>query len=231
MRTTILPGAEFWANWRTFLVFPPFQTYGARAVNYTDGGYPANYYAEGFASVQNAISRSLLGIKNDTHQLPTVALQVSLLLPLYNITSILKHFGNFQRFPYPPFYNDPLLRGLENLFPAIIMIAFFYSCINTVKFITLEKERQLKESMKIMGLSGWLHWMAWFVKTLILLSISISLITILLCVSLTTNTDIAIFEFSNWLLIWIFLFIYSITTITFCFMLSTFFSKGTIEFV
>ncbi|XP_065074349.1 phospholipid-transporting ATPase ABCA3-like [Ochlerotatus camptorhynchus] len=207
MRTTVLPGAEFWANWRTFLVFPPFQTYGARAVNYTDGGYPANYYAEGFASVQNAISRSLLGMKNDTHQLPTVALQ---------------------RFPYPPFYNDPLLRGLENLFPAIIMIAFFYSCINTVKFITLEKERQLKESMKIMGLSGWLHWMAWFVKTLILLSISISLITILLCVSLTTNTDIAIFEFSNWLLIWIFLFIYSITTITFCFMLSTFFSKANI---
>ncbi|KAL1392905.1 hypothetical protein pipiens_012130 [Culex pipiens pipiens] len=208
MRSTRLPGAEFWANWRTFLVFPPFQTYGARAVNYTDGGYPANYYAEGFASVQNALSRALLSRKsNASQQLPTVALQ---------------------RFPYPPFYNDPLLRGLENLFPAIIMIAFFYSCINTVKFITLEKERQLKESMKIMGLPNWLHWSAWFVKTLLLLSISISLITALLCVSLTTNTDIAIFEFSNWLLIWLFLFIFSITTITFCFMLSTFFSKANI---
>ncbi|XP_062556230.1 phospholipid-transporting ATPase ABCA3-like [Armigeres subalbatus] len=207
MRTTILPGAEFWANWRTFLVFPPFQTYGARAVNYTDGGYPANYYGEGFASVQNAITRAILSVKNNSLQLPTVSLQ---------------------RFPYPPFYNDPLLRGLENLFPAIIMIAFFYSCINTVKFITLEKERQLKETMKVMGLSGWLHWTAWFVRTLILLSVSISLITILLCVSLTTNTNIAIFEFSNWLLIWIFLFIYSITTITFCFMLSTFFSKANI---
>ncbi|XP_058456303.1 phospholipid-transporting ATPase ABCA3-like isoform X2 [Malaya genurostris] len=137
-------------------------------------------------------------------------------------------FMRFQRFPYPAFYDDPLLRGLENLFPSIIMIAFFYSCINTVKFITLEKERQLKESMKIMGLDGWLHWMAWFVRTLILLSISISLITLLLCVSLTTNTNIAIFEFSNWLLVWIFLFIYSITTITFCFMLSVFFSKANI---
>ncbi|XP_058835896.1 phospholipid-transporting ATPase ABCA3-like isoform X2 [Topomyia yanbarensis] len=207
MRTTLLPGAEFWANWRTFLTFPPFQAYGARAVNYSDGGYPANYYAEGFVSVQNAITRALLERKNNSHKLPIVSLQ---------------------RFPYPPFYNDPLLRGLENLFPVIIMIAFFYSCINTVKFITLEKERQLKESMKIMGVSGWLHWMAWFVKTLILLSISITLITLLLCVSLTTNTDIAIFEFSNWLLVWIFLFIYSITTITFCFMLSTFFSKANI---
>ncbi|XP_053689795.1 phospholipid-transporting ATPase ABCA3-like [Sabethes cyaneus] len=207
MRTTRLPGAEFWANWRTFLTFPPFQTYGARAVNYSDGGYPANYYAEGFASVQNAITRALLEMKNNSVALPVVGLE---------------------RFPYPPFYNDPLLRGLENLFPAIIMIAFFYSCINTVKFITLEKERQLKETMKIMGLNGWLHWMAWFVKTLILLTISISLITVLLCASLTTNTDIAIFEFSNWLLIWTFLFIYSITTIMFCFMLSTFFSKANI---
>ncbi|XP_055596271.1 phospholipid-transporting ATPase ABCA3-like [Uranotaenia lowii] len=207
MRTTMLPGAQFWANWRTFLVFPPFQTYGARAVNYTDGGYPANYYGEGFASVQNAVTRALLSIKNVNLTLPTVSLK---------------------RFPYPPFYNDPLLRGLENLFPAIIMIAFFYSCINTVKFITLEKERQLKETMKVMGLTGWLHWTAWFVKTLILLSISITLITVLLCVSLTTNTDIAIFEFSNWLLIWIFLFIYSIMTITFCFMLSSFFSKANI---
>lgn len=78
MRTTMLPGAEFWANWRTFLVFPPFQTYGARAVNYTDGGYPANYYAEGFASVQSAITRSLLAVKNDTSQLPTVSLQVNM---------------------------------------------------------------------------------------------------------------------------------------------------------
>uniref|UniRef100_A0A182FQG7 Uncharacterized protein n=1 Tax=Anopheles albimanus TaxID=7167 RepID=A0A182FQG7_ANOAL len=46
----------------------------------------------------------------------------------------------FQRFPYPPFYNDPLLFGLESLFLVIIMIAFFYSL-------------QLKESMKVMGLN------------------------------------------------------------------------------
>uniref|UniRef100_A0A182FZJ9 Uncharacterized protein n=1 Tax=Anopheles albimanus TaxID=7167 RepID=A0A182FZJ9_ANOAL len=43
------------------------------------------------------------------------------------------------RFPYPPFYNDPLLFGQESLFLFIITIAFFYSL-------------QLKESMKVMGL-------------------------------------------------------------------------------
>uniref|UniRef100_A0A182NHT5 ABC transporter domain-containing protein n=1 Tax=Anopheles dirus TaxID=7168 RepID=A0A182NHT5_9DIPT len=208
MRTTTLPGAQFWANWRTFLIFPQFQVYGARNINASDGGYPANYYAEGFASVQNAISRAVLEMRHGGHHtLPHVDLK---------------------RFPYPPFYDDPLLRGLENLFPSIIMVAFFYSCINTVKFITLEKEKQLKESMKVMGLDGWIHWVAWFVRTLTLLVVSITLVTVLLSCNLTTNTRVAIFQFSNRFLIWLFLFVYSITTIMLCFMISTFFSKANI---
>uniref|UniRef100_A0A6E8VSN7 ABC transporter domain-containing protein n=1 Tax=Anopheles coluzzii TaxID=1518534 RepID=A0A6E8VSN7_ANOCL len=208
MRTTTLPGAQFWANWRTFLIFPQFQVYGARAVNASDGGYPANYYAEGFASVQNAISRAILEMHSGREDaVPHVDLQ---------------------RFPYPPFYDDPLLRGMENLFPSIIMVAFFYSCINTVKFITLEKEKQLKESMKVMGLNGWIHWTAWFVRTITLLTCSVTLVTVLLSFNLTTNTNVAIFQFSNRFLIWLFLFVYSITTIMLCFMISTFFSKANI---
>ena len=115
---------------------------------------------------------------------------------------------------------------MENLFPSIIMVAFFYSCINTVKFITLEKEKQLKESMKVMGLNGWIHWTAWFVRTVTLLTCSVTLVTVLLSFNLTTNTNVAIFQFSNRFLIWLFLFVYSITTIMLCFMISTFFSKG-----
>ncbi|XP_053674249.1 phospholipid-transporting ATPase ABCA3-like [Anopheles nili] len=208
MRTTRLPGAQFWANWRTFLIFPQFQVYGARNVNDSDGGFPANYYSEGFLSVQNALSRAVLQMRTGRNDsLPHVELK---------------------RFPYPPFYDDPLLRGLENLFPSIIMVAFFYSCINTVKFITLEKEMQLKESMKVMGLDGWIHWVAWFMRTLTLLTISITLITILLSCNLTTNTKVAIFPFSNRFLIWLFLFVYGITTIMLCFMISTFFSKANI---
>ncbi|XP_035912164.1 ATP-binding cassette sub-family A member 3-like [Anopheles stephensi] len=208
MRTATLPGAQFWANWCTFLIFPQYQVYGARNINGSDGGYPANYFTEGFASVQNAISRAVLEARAGR-------------------SDVLPHV-ELRRFPYPPFYDDPLLRGLENLFPSIIMVAFFYSCINTVKFITLEKEKQLKESMKVMGLDGWIHWMAWFVRTLTLLTVSITLVTVLLSCNLTTNTKVAVFEFSDRFLIWLFLFVYSITTIMLCFLVSTFFSKANI---
>jgi ATP-binding cassette subfamily A (ABC1) protein 3 len=57
-----------------------------------------------------------------------------------------------QRFPYPPFVLDILLQGLQALVPLFILLSFVYPCINIIKYITTEKEKQLKEAMKIMGL-------------------------------------------------------------------------------
>ncbi|XP_058116458.1 phospholipid-transporting ATPase ABCA3-like [Anopheles ziemanni] len=207
MRTLQDDFTAFWANWATELMFPAFQIAGARERERDDGGYPANYYNESFIAVQSAVSRALILERDPTIQLPEVYLN---------------------RFPYPPYYSDPLLTGFENLLPLIVVIAFFYTAINTVKYITVEKEKQLKEAMKIMGLPSWLHWSAWFVKCLVLLIISISLIVVLLCVNITTNTDLAIFEYAEWTVVWFYLFVFSITTICFCFMVSTFFSKANI---
>lgn len=67
-----------------------------------------------------------------------------------------------QRFPYPPYLSDPLLLGLEAFVPLIIMTSFLYTSINIVKYITVEKEKQLKEAMKIMGLSNWLQYVESF---------------------------------------------------------------------
>ncbi|XP_058116459.1 phospholipid-transporting ATPase ABCA3-like [Anopheles ziemanni] len=205
MRTFRETGSEFWNNWQTERMFPQFQVSGARQYERDDGGYPANYYNETFLQIQSAVARSILLERDPSFQLPNVYLS---------------------RYPYPPFYSDVLLTGLENLLPLIIVIAFFYTAINTVKYITVEKEKQLKEAMKIMGLSSWLHWTAWFVKCIALLLISISIITVMLCVSITSNTDLAIFTFSDWFAIWFYLFVYSLATIMFCFMVSTFFSKA-----
>ena len=35
-----------------------------------------------------------------------------------------------------------------------ILLSFVYPCINIIKYITTEKEKQLKEAMKIMGLGA-----------------------------------------------------------------------------
>uniref|UniRef100_A0A8W7P6N4 ABC transporter domain-containing protein n=1 Tax=Anopheles coluzzii TaxID=1518534 RepID=A0A8W7P6N4_ANOCL len=207
MRTLQDDFTAFWANWATELMFPAFQIAGARERERDDAGYPANYYNESFIAVQSAVSRAIILERDASFALPDIYLN---------------------RFPYPPYYSDPLLTGFENLLPLIIVIAFFYTAINTVKYITVEKEKQLKETMKIMGLPSWLHWSAWFVKCLLLLIVSISLIVVLLCVNITTNTDLAIFEYAEWTVVWFYLFVFSITTICYCFMVSTFFSKANI---
>lgn len=190
-------------NWRTNLLVVPFSP-GIRNGNLTDGGSP-NYYAEGFIPLQVAISAAIVA----AHDPEIITQDVQL-----------------RRIPYPPFYKDELLPAMEQLLPLIILIAFFYTCINTVKYITIEKERQLKEAMKIMGLSNWLHWTAWFVRCLLLLLITISLVTLLMTVSLTTNTDQAVLQYTDWSALWVFLLAFAIATICFCFMMSVFFNKA-----
>lgn len=129
-----------------------------------------------------------------------------------------------QRFPYPPYIDDPLLIALSNFISIVIMLSFVYTCINTVKVITNEKEKQVKEIMKIMGLPNWLHWLAWFVKTFMFVLVSVVLIVILLKVQWLPN--VSVFTKSNGAVIFVFLCIYMCTTIMFCFMISAFFSRG-----
>ncbi|XP_055535486.1 phospholipid-transporting ATPase ABCA3-like [Wyeomyia smithii] len=196
-------GRWLFSNWHTNLLVVPFSS-GARNPNMSDGGNP-NYMYEGFTPIQTAISSAFLAAKNP---------------------QFVRHNVFLRRIPYPPYYEDQLLPAMEALLPLIILIAFFYTCINTVKHVTIEKERQLKEAMKIMGLPNWLHWTAWFVRSLIILLITISLVTILMTVSLTTNTELAVLEYSDWSVLWVFLLAFAIATICFCFMMSVFFNKA-----
>ena len=134
-----------------------------------------------------------------------------------------------QRFPYPPFVIDFLLQGLQALVSLFILLSFVYPCINIIKYITTEKEKQLKEAMKIMGLDSWLHWTAWFVKCFIYMIITVTLMTILLKVRwYGEDNPNSVFTYSSGTFLWFFLLIYSLTTITFCFMLSVFFNKASV---
>jgi ATP-binding cassette subfamily A (ABC1) protein 3 len=67
--------------------------------------------------------------------------------PLLNFPQLSVH-----RYPFPAYVSDILGLVLEFAIPLIFMIAFLYSAINNIKYIAIEKELQLKEAMKIMGL-------------------------------------------------------------------------------
>lgn len=92
--------------------------------------------------------------------------------------------------------------------------------------ITVEKEKQLKEAMKIMGLPSWLHWSAWFTKIMAFKIITITIMVILLKVSWYPDTDVSVFTNSDGFAIWIFFLVYTLSITTFCFMMSVLFSKA-----
>lgn len=197
-------------NWRTDFLFPMFQPGGSRNFKDNHDGIPSGYYIEGFLFVQQFIFKAFMTLKNnlnvDLDQVPNI---------------------NMRRFPYPPFVLDILLQGLQGLVSLFILLSFVYPCINIIKYITTEKEKQLKEAMKIMGLDSWLHWLAWFTKCFIYMLITVTLMTILLKVRwYGEDNPNSVFTYGSATVLWVFLLIYSITTITFCFMLSVFFSKA-----
>lgn len=117
---------------------------------------------------------------------------------------------------------------LQFAFPFLFLIAFLYNTINIIKYITVEKEMQLKESMKIMGLPSYMHWLAWFTKCMLFQIIIISIITGMFKIQFSSRSNLAVFTHSNWIIIWLFLFLYVMAAVTFSFMFTTFFNRANI---
>ncbi|XP_017106501.2 phospholipid-transporting ATPase ABCA3 isoform X1 [Drosophila bipectinata] len=189
-------------TWLTMRLFPTIDLTGPRNEGDDDGGIPVGYLREGFLPLQHQLTMAFL--RNKTNgELPDIYMQ---------------------RYPYPSYIFDPLLEGMSSIMSLIILLSFIYPCTYITKYITAEKEKQLKEVMKIMGLSNWLHWTAWFVKSFIMLTISAILIAIL--VKIHWSEDVAVLTHASFTALVFFLIIYIIASICFCFMMATFFSRA-----
>ena len=79
--------------------------------------------------------------------------------------------------------------------------------------------------MKMMGISNWLHWLAWFTKHFLFLLLSVSIMTLFYCVKIDHKKGGVIAE-TNPAILFLYLICFAIATITFCFATSVFFAKG-----
>jgi len=78
--------------------------------------------------------------------------------------------------------------------------------------------------MKMMGLSNWLHWLAWFVKYFVFVLISALIETVFFAIN--TGKNGPVMSYMSLTVLFVFLMAYALATITFCFAASTFFSRG-----
>ncbi|XP_073662950.1 ATP-binding cassette sub-family A member 2 isoform X2 [Tursiops truncatus] len=128
--------------------------------------------------------------------------------------------GNYvQMFPYPCYTRDDFLFVIEHMMPLCMVISWVYSVAMTIQHIVAEKEHRLKEVMKTMGLNNAVHWVAWFITGFVQLSISVTALTAILKYG-------QVLMHSHVVIIWLFLAVYAVATIMFCFLVSVLYSKA-----
>ncbi|CAL8274752.1 unnamed protein product [Lota lota] len=196
-------------DWHTSSLFPLFQLPGPREQYDKEGGTPG-YFREGFLAVQHAVDRAIMRSYNRTAAASLLA-QTRVVL---------------SRFPYPAFIYDVFILAIQNQLPLLLVLSFTYTSLNIVRAVVQEKERKLKEYMRMMGLSNWLHWSAWFLMFFLFLSISVFFVTVLFCIQVSPKG--AVLAYSDPSLVFVFLIVFAVATINFSFMISSFFSRANV---
>ncbi|XP_071948273.1 ATP-binding cassette sub-family A member 2-like [Antedon mediterranea] len=157
------------------------------------------YYTYGFVWIQDLIERAIIDTK---------------------VTRKITEPGNYvQEFPYPCYRHDKFLFTIEHIMPMVMMISWIYYVAMLTQSIVYEKEKGLKEVMKLMGLSNAVHWVAWFITSFFEMSI-----TIVGVVCILKYGEVLVY--SNPVIVWLVLITFSVATISFCFMVSVIFSKA-----
>ncbi|KAK3091888.1 hypothetical protein FSP39_023469 [Pinctada imbricata] len=197
-------------QWFTQFMFPLYQVIGPRYNSTPCSGVPG-YQKEGFLSLQNSINKAIFHAAVEGNNTEGKA-------RLESLTDF-----TLRRHPFPPYNDDKFVLVLQQQFPLVLILSFVLVALSIVKDVVHEKERKLKESMKMMGLNGWLHWSAWFTKYLLFLLITVALLTIFLTIPTPQGKVIGK---TNPFIVFLFLLLYSIATISFCFTVSVFFSKA-----
>ncbi|KAF3837016.1 hypothetical protein F7725_004480 [Dissostichus mawsoni] len=97
------------------------------------------------------------------------------------------------------------------LISIMVKVTWIYSVAMIVKGIVAEKEARLKETVRIMGLRGAIYWLSWAVSSLLPLALSAVLLALIL---------------KRPSVIFVFLLVFCLATVTQCFFISVFFSKA-----
>ena len=162
------------------------------------------YFEEGFLSLQLALNLGILLHLGGT----------------WDSTSEI----HMNRIPYPPYSLNTFNLFLNTLLPFVFVISMISLVLLVVKQLVLEKERRLKESMKMMGLRPWLHNVAWMFHFGVIFLVVSLLMTFFLTVKLVDQG--AIFEYSSYFGVFLVFMFYSIQALACCFLFSTLFSNG-----
>lgn len=159
-------------------------------------------YFRGFIQLQELIDQAIMTIQTNNNVKITAS-------------------SYMQQFPYPCYEKDEFGHFLKATLPVIMTVAWIFLIAFLVRERVLERELHLEEIMQVMGLRPWVGWLAWFASGLIILT------TINLCIVIILNIG-GILPYSNWIILLLFLMMFAMTVLMFCYFISVFFNTATI---
>ena len=132
------------------------------------------------------------------------------------------------KYPYPSFKPTTQSFSIQDFIAGAIAVAYVILCPLVVKRITDEKVAKAKEMLKMIGLSDWVFWGSHFISYFMIMAIHSFIFTLLYCVGFY---GFPIVEYSNTLLFFTILLIYSAQTVLFCMTLTTVFNRPVLAVV
>jgi ATP-binding cassette subfamily A (ABC1) protein 3 len=189
-------------SWETRDAAPNFQAPGPRITNNF-------YFSEGFIHLESIVGEAIIRLMAN----PEMTDCNGLLEPSISVS--------MKQLPYPQYTVDFFLLTAVSILPFLIVLAFIYSAGTFTKELVLEKESRLRELMLMMGLQQWVLWTTWFIKQFAFLCISAFIVAILLKFG-------GVFPESDFFLIFVFLILFNISSVSFCFFLSVWFNSARI---
>ncbi|XP_070574888.1 phospholipid-transporting ATPase ABCA3-like [Ptychodera flava] len=194
-------GAENEDTFYTQRQYPFFQTPGPRR---------GSAYTDRFLLIQKAVDFTLVRMLAEDHGTPA--------------TTLSDIDMKLQQYPYPKYTNDGFIGIISGVLPLLLCLAFIYTAGVIVKELVFEKETRMKESMKMMGLANWIHWLAWFLKCLIFLLITGIFVVVVLKAG-------QVFQYSDGSVIFVVYLCWILATIAWNFAVSVFFSKSKVALI
>uniref|UniRef100_A0A7N6BW12 ABC transporter domain-containing protein n=1 Tax=Anabas testudineus TaxID=64144 RepID=A0A7N6BW12_ANATE len=124
-----------------------------------------------------------------------------------------------QQMPYPCFVNDVFIESIGSVLPMFLVLAFMETVCMMIKSLVLEKELRLKEVMRAVGIQNGALWSARFTENIVLLTVPCVLISVMVKYG-------KVLQYSDPSVIFVFLLVFCLATISQCFFISVFFSKA-----
>lgn len=77
--------------------------------------------------------------------------------------------------------------SIATILPMFLVLSYMYTVCETIKGLVLEKERRLKEVLRVVGVRNGALWFSWFTENIVLLTVPCALISVLVKVSVAVD--------------------------------------------